>query len=230
VLVGHAGDEILRNASFQTLDGTVGSPTSIPNWTVGSLIANFELDSTNYFRSSPEEHAAAVSYALKITATDTIRQKMSTLGKTLDPHTPYMSLLRYNRAVGSASGTLVLRMGAETGTVAVSAQTGWNTLALAMDGDKWLRQFQEDDLDLMIDWTRTAGDLLVDDVLFGPMARFDNLWYFVAGGATHFLAEDQFTFTDALVGADAKIQAWLWRAYGVWLPSVTDTTETISDP
>lgn len=230
-IVGHAGDEILRNASFQTLDGTVGSPTTIPNWTVANDIANFELDSTNYFRSSPEEKANGTSYSLKITATDTISQKLSTLNRSLDPNTPYMALCRYNRTVGSDSGTLVLRMGAETATVAVSAQSGWQTLALAMDGDKWLRQFQEDDLDLMVDWTRTGGDgLRVDDVLFGPMTRFDNLWYFAAGGATHFLTEDEFTFTDALNGSDGKIQAWLWRAYGVWLPSVTDTTETISDP
>lgn len=219
-----SGDEILRNASFGVRGGSSdASPTSVPRWTVGD-IANFEFDSTNYFRPSPQERGATPR-SLKIKATETVTQKLSTINQSLVTGVPYMALLRYNRAVGSATGTLVLRVGSNSATVAVSAQTGWNTLALTIDENLWYENFAEDDLDIQIDWTRTSGDILVDDVVFAPMTQYDNLWYCVVGGATAFLYNDRFTFENALAGSDGKFQSWLWRWFNRSLPSSKAATQ-----
>lgn len=218
-LVGHAGDEILRNASFQSFAGTAAVPTDIPNWTSSTTVnaTNYQFYATDYFRKSPEEAANSPStggtpYSLQMNVTETITQKIRTLGVSLSPDVPYVFGCRWRRdssALTAASGTLVLRLGAETTTVAVSAQTGWQTLVVVMDDETWLRNFTEDDLDLMIDWTRTGGQLLIDDVFFGPMTQFDGLWHFAVGGATNWVKNDEYTFTDREdLAAAAADQVW----------------------
>lgn len=199
-LIAHAGNEILQNASFQTLTGSAASPTDIPGWTSSVTVSstNYTFDETNYFRKSPEEAASgATPRALNVKATATLSQTMRTLGVSLSPSVPYVFGCRWNRQVGSASGTLTLHLGDQTTAVSVAAQTGWQTLIVAMDLNVWLRQFNEDDLDVKLAWSRSGGDLLLDDVFFGPMTQYDGLWYFALGGATHFLRDDIFTFTDS---------------------------------
>ena len=50
----------------------------------------------------------------------------------------------------------------------------------------------------------------------------------MVGGQTPFLQGDKFTVTDALAGADGKIQSMIWRGYGLSLPS--DAAPTVTDP
>lgn len=228
-----AGDIILKNCSFYSFSGTAGSPTAITNWSSTATVngTNFDFDSTNFFRASPEEKRQGTSYALNIKASAVLTQKLSTNRLRLRKDVPYIILLRYNRAVGSASGTLDLRVGTKEATVAVSAQTGWNTLAITLDSGCWLENFDEDDLTIDIDWTRSGGSLLIDDLVFAPLQPYAGLWWLPVGGATHTLIDDQWTFTDALAGSDAKVQSWLWRAFGQYVPIHTGSgTATITDP
>ena len=237
-LLAHSGDELLANASFQTLEGSAASPTDIPGWTVTDLSnvalavnsSRFTFDETNYFRASPDEAAAELPRALNIKVSCRLRQYVRELGISLDFTKPYLAGCRWNRQVGSGAGDLKIAMGAEEVTVTAAAQTGWQTLILAQTEDLWYATFNEDDLDFMIEWTRTSGDLLIDDVFFAAMDRFGNLWYFALGGATPFKRGDIFTFTDALSGSEAKVQRFHDDVYNVWLPSDNAAGETITDP
>lgn len=232
-VVGAAGDVILANCSFYSFSGTAGSPTAISNWTSTATVngTNFDFDSTNFFRASPEEKRQGTSYALNIKASTVLTQKLSTRRLRLNPAVPYLILLRYNRQVGSASGTLDLRVGTTEATVAVSAQTGWNTLAITMNSGAWLENFDEDDLTIDIDWTRTGGNLLIDDLVFVPLVPYGGLWWAFVGGATHALIGDTWSFTDALLGSDGKVQSWLWRAFNQYVPVHTGSgNPTITDP
>lgn len=210
---------LLGNPSFAD-GGDSAAPTSIPSWTVGT-IGNFEVVSgaSNVYRKANLESTAR---ALKIKATDTVTQKLSTRGTSgLDLTRPYYLQIAWNRQVGAATGTLLLRLGSKSVSVTVAAQTGWQVLKIPIDKNLWPANFNEDDLDIVIDWTRTAGDLLVDDVVFAPFKQIsglDNMWMIGLGGTTRALLNDTGTFSD--IEAGAKIQRVLHRGYGISLPAV----------
>jgi hypothetical protein len=217
------------NPSFSQFGGTISSPTSITSWTSSVTVnsTNYSLDQTNYYRDFQGD-ATPTSLNVKVTAN--LTQKLSLFNTKLRPDVPYMLQVAWNRQVGSASGTLLIRMGAVSNSVAVAAQTGWQVLrVVASPGqNNWFRQFNEQDLDIAIEWTRTAGELLIDDVLLVPATQFDGTWNWVIGGSTPFLRNDSFTATDTEVGS--ILQYWFWRAYGRYLPSATGGTETWTDP
>ena len=231
--VGHAGDEILKNASFQDLEGTEASPTAIPSWTSSVTVnsTNYSFDSTNFFRTSPEEKSAGTSRALNLKVTTVLSQKAKDLGLSLDYNSPYYMAMRFKRdGPTPASGTLKLVLGSQIYTVAVAAQTGYNLLEATLDNNLFPENFDEDDLDFKIDWTRTGGELLIDDVMLGKMTRYNGNYYFALGGSTHWLKKDKYTFATTLVGADSIVQRWFHYLYRVSLRSKTDGTETITDP
>jgi len=221
------------NMSFQDLDGTAdaaSSLTTIPDWSVTTLLTNFEYDTAtpSPFESSPTE-LDGTAYSLKIKATDGISQKIRDIGQTLNPNIPHFFMIHYNRQDGTGTGTLTINMGAATNNVTLAAQTGWNVLALAVDQNLWYSLFNEDDLDLSVAWTKTGGTYInIDYMVFGEMVQFDGLWYMPVGGATRFLLDDQFTFTDVLAGSEGKVQSWLWRRYRSMLP--WNATPSVSDP
>ena len=123
-------------------------------------------------------------------------------------------------------------MGSQTNNVVLAAQTGWQTLTVpgTTGTNQWFENFNEDDLDITIAVSgMTSGlELHIDDVLFVPGTLFDGSWYWIAGGQTKFLFLDEFTYADT--ATDAKIQRWLWRVYGRYLPHGTGTEITITDP
>jgi len=233
-IAGVAGDQAVANASFQSFSGTTSAPTEITSWTSSVTVngTNYAFDSSNYFRSSPEEVSLGTSYSLKMLVTATLTQKLrNTRLRNLDRSRPYCVLLRYNREVNSATGTLVLSFGAATVSVVLAAQAGWQTLVIAMADDLWPDVFESNDMALTIDWTRTGGTgLLVDDVVVGPMTPFDGTYWFVAGGATPFKVEDTFTQARSLAGSEAKVQRYLRDVYNVSLPTNNAGSETITDP
>lgn len=223
--------QILQNPSFTTYTGTTSVPTTIAGWTpitTPSSYANLEIDTTNYYRLYPGETTGA---SLKIkTTTDGVSQALSVLGSKLSPVKPYYAQIAWNRSVGSFSGTLRLSVGATTVSVVAAAQSGWQVLRLALDQGLWARNFNEADLDIKIEITAfTSGYVLVDDLILVPMEQIDGCWYTIVGGSTPFLRNDTFTFTDS-GGTDAIIQYWLWRGYGMYLPSNNAGSETWTDP
>lgn len=229
IAAASARQSLLFNPSFSQYSGTIASPTDITSWTANVTVnsTNYTLDQTNYYRDFQGD---ATPTALNFKTTSNLSQKISLGNFKLLPNTPYMLQLAWNRQVGAASGTLLTRLGAVNNSVVAAAQTGWQILrVVATPGqNNWHKQFNEQDLDITIEWTRTGGELLVDDVLLIPGIQFDGAWYWVIGGSTPFLRNDVFTWTDTEVGS--KLQYWLWRATGRYLPSKTDGSETWTDP
>lgn len=224
--------QILRNPSFTTYDGaSASSLTSIAGWTPitsPTVFTNLEIDTTNYYRTYPGETTGA---SLKIkTTTDGVSQALSVLGAKLSPTVPYYAQVAWNRQVGSFSGTIRLSVGGSTVSVVCAAQTGWQVLRLPLDQALWSKNFNEQDLDVKVEITAfTSGYVLVDDVILVPMSQVDGCWYTIVGGATPFLRNDSFTFTDS-GGTSAIVQYWLWRGYGMYLPSENTGSETWTDP
>lgn len=223
--------QTLQNPSFTTYTGSAATPTAIAGWTPiasPTVYTNLEIDTTNFYRTYPGETTGA---SLKIkTTTDGVSQALSVLGAKLSPTVPYYAQVAWNRQVGSFSGTIRLSVGGSTVSVVCAAQTGWQVLRIALDQSLWLKNFNEQDLDVKVEITAfTSGYVLVDDVILVPMSQIDGCWYTIVGGATPFLRGDSYTFTDS-GGTDAIIQYWLWRGYGMYLPSNNAAGETWTDP
>lgn len=226
-------NSLLINASMDNFSGTAASPTDITGWVSSTAVnaTNYTFDSGNTYRSTP---GVTTNYALNMNVTENLTQKLTVKGTRLNPGVPYMLQLAWNRAVGAASGTLLIRMGAQSNSVVAAAQTGWQILRTpsAFGQNNWYRGFDEQDLDIAIEWTRTGGILLIDDILFIPGQQINGAWVFLvpnASGATAhipFLRDDTFTVTDT--ATDSKIQRWLWRGYDAYLPS--SGTPTYTDP
>ncbi len=227
-------NSLLQNASFEEIDGTTGARglSSIPSWTIDTgVIADFEYDSTNFYSSSPSELESGNSYALKIKNNVKISQKIRDIGQNIDPTKPYMLLLHYNRSVGASDGTLTIRMGTASASVTLTTQSGWQVLVLALDQNLWYSNFKENDLNIEVELSGwTTGTLLIDWVIFDEMKEFDRTWYLIKPGATNFQKGDSFTWSDTLSATEGKIQYWLSRWFGRYLPHNNAGTETITDP
>lgn len=211
---------LMSNTSFDQFSGSTSAPTDITSWTSDITVngTNYALDSSNYYR----KFRGTTPYALQINATATLTQKLSTFNTKLRPDVPYLVQLAWNRQVGTASGTLQINWGSINNSVAVAAQTGWQTLRVpsSIGQNCWLKNFNEQDLDLQIVWTRTAGNLLIDDLLVIPGTKFDGGWLWIIGGSTAFLKNDKWTYTDTAT-EPGLVNYWLWRARGKYLPSTT---------
>lgn len=225
-------ESFITNPSFGQLDGAaIATPDTIPGWTVAGAIGDLELDETDTYRSSTAEGgslATAVPRSLKFTASEKISQNFNINAAQFDPNVPYYVQIAYNRAAGTGDGTLNLRFGSQSESVALVAQSGWNILRLTVGQKNWFQTWNEEDPDIEIEITgQTTGYNLVDDVVVGPYTLFDGGWYAIVGGATPFLRDDVFTFTDSAV--ESIIQKWLWRIYGFYLRHVT-TSPTWAEP
>ena len=225
---------ILQNTSFESFSGTAAAPTAITGWTSSVTVdsSKYTFDSTNVYRAM---QSVTTPYALNIKATSNIVQKLSTFNRKLNPQTPYFLQLAWNRQVGSATGDLLVRLGGTSNTVTAAAQTGWNILRVpsTIGQNCWYKGFDEQDLDISIEWTRTGGELLIDDVILAPFTPFDGTWYAITANATGatahapFLKDDIFTVSDT-IAADSILQYWFYRVFGRYLPH--SGSPTIADP
>jgi hypothetical protein len=216
--------QYLNNPSFSTYD-----PTATPRFNSWTLVSGTTptQDTTNYYRLVPGETSGASAV---FGANAVLEQAFSVKGAKLAPGQPYYLQIAYNRQVGSFAGDLKITFGNTTKTVSLAAQTGWNVLRLDLANGLWFKNANKQDLSIKIEVLNySAGTLLVDDVIFSPMAQVDGIYYAIVGGSTPFLRKDIFTFTDT-GGAAAKLQYWFWRLFGRYLPAVTDASETWTDP
>jgi hypothetical protein len=228
-----ANQSLLLNPSLDQFSGTSTAPTEITSWTSSVTVngTNYTFDSTNYYRSFI---GAATPYAANLRVTANLTQKLSVRKTQLDPKVPYMLQVAWNRQVGAASGTLTIRMGAANNNVVAAAQTGWQLLRVPSSPgqNNWFRNFNEDELDIAIEWSRTGGEILIDDVLLIPATKFDGAWYWAIGGTTPWLNTghdgDFFTWSDSEVGS--VLQYWFWRVFGRYLPHTTGGGVTWADP
>ena len=223
-----AGSSLIANAGFEQRGGTNALPTSITSWTSDTAVigdgSDFEFDETNIYH--PATNANDTRRALNVKLTRTLTQRLDLTGRTLPHGIPLYYQIAYNRTVGSASGTLALHIGTQSVSVAVSAQSGWQTLVLTVDENCFPANMYEDQLDAKIVWTRTGGEVLLDDIILVPMTLIGNEWLYAVGGQTPFEAStpDKWTWTNSEVGA--VNQRWLWRAYDVSWPSASSPTVT----
>jgi hypothetical protein len=221
-----ARDSLLSNSSFSSRTGTDVAPTAITDWTVTTDIANFQLDATNYYRGFPGD---STPRAVLFETNDKLTQAFTVRNIQLNPNTPIYAQLAYNRQVFAGDGTLTFTVGNVSANVVLAAQTGWNILRIAIGQNNWHRQIDKQNPVVSIELSgNTTGDVLVDDVIVAPYTPFDGLWYAAVGGATPFLRNDTFSFTDTEVGA--ILQHWLWRSYGRYLPHSTGGSVTFSEP
>lgn len=220
--------DFLENPSFDTLDGTVGSPTTIPGWDV-TTIGNFELDPANYYR---DHSGGGTPRALKLTADDGVSQNLNNTNVDINPGVPMYLQFAWNRSIGASDAcTLTLTLGSQTEAIAVAGdEWGWQIGRLAIGQKNWHKTWNKEDPTVAIDLTGLAsGSILIDDVVFVPYDFFDGLWYAAVGGSTPWLRKDKFTVGDS-IASDAKLQRAFAELYGMYLPHVDDASETWSDP
>lgn len=225
---------LITNPSFSEFGGTITSLTDVSGWTPGSgVYTSLNLDQSNYYRTAGGLSDATPA-SLKFLGNESVSQAFSVNNVKLVDGVPYYCQIAYNREVGSCDGTLTLTVGTKSVSVALSAQTGWNILKLPLDKNLYPLNFADTTsptVKVQLSG-RTTGTLLVDDIVWVPMAPVDGTWWVIVGGATPFVAgnRDTFTVTDSLAGSDAIIQKWFWRLYGHSWPSNTSGGETWTDP
>jgi hypothetical protein len=225
----HPDSSLLLNAGFEQFSGAIDQPTDIPNWTSDVAVIG---DGTDYeFLEGaaniylPAFNDNDVRRSLEIKLTRTLTQKINVRRTQLSPGAAYYLRVAFNEN-STATGTLTITMGSQTDSFTLTAAAGWQTFALPVDENLWFANFNEDDLEISITFTRTAGTLTIDDVIFVPFVPFDGTGYLVLPGQTPFLVDDEFTWTDS--ATESKIQRWLYRLYGRYLPH--SATPTIADP
>ncbi len=231
-------ERYLGNPSFSDFAGTVdsaGNTTSITHWTSSDITKTDVVTAQTYRDYVGDPGPRAVHFTADVTLSQIVQD---TIRARLSPNNPYWLQVAVFPTTGTSGGNIVIRMGATSRTVALAGLNlnAWNIVSIIATPDKscWLEEFNEADLDIKLEIESLAGGtgIYVDDVIFAPFKRFNNLWYLVVPNAavnTPWLRDDIFTFTDS-IAADSKIQTWLWRAGLGYLPSVAGGTETEADP
>ncbi len=232
-----AAQSIVQNAGFDLIEGSEPLPSGIPSW-----VSSVTVDSTNYtFESGagkifqPRINLVETRRSLNIKAlTATLTQRFDLRQKTISATQPFMMQLAINRSEFSGDGTITIKLGTATASVVLAAQVGHFILRLAIGSDSWPVNFNENEIDVEISRTGgTTGSVLIDDLIVVPFTKLvepggGGSWYVMVGGQTPFLLEDIFTAADVFATSDSVIQQWLWRGYGLWLPS--DAAPSITDP
>ncbi len=240
-------DSLLFNASFTYVSGTATEPTAITNWTstdlTGAAItmsSSYAVqDSTNYFRAAPSDQNAT-SYALKLVASQRLSQKLSVKGTKLRTDRPYLLAVVWNAAVYSGQGTLTVRMGNANRSITVTGATGWNVSIIPTPSGQfaqqscWPRLFESDDMSISIDFSRSSGSLLIDDVLLleGQITDGTFAWCIPSSTTTGWVPSkinDVYTYAD-IAASDSKIQKYLWWGFGAYWPHSFGSSITLSDP
>lgn len=225
ILTGMTPDQsLLTNPAFRTFGGTAGSdaPTTLSGWTssIAYNSTNFGIDQTNYYRKIPSDGTPG---SLVLKATAILTQKLTVKGTELNRFRPYLMVVVWNRAVNSATGTLLMQMGAMSTSVVMAAQTGWNvtTVPNPIGYGAWYRAFHQADMQIRLNWTNTGGTgLLISEVLFLEGTYFDGLWYWMLPNTVSAwfapTAKDEFTIVDGESLSGGVNQRWFARAgFGV---------------
>ena len=218
----------VRNPSFERYDGTLAVPTSIDGWTALSDISNFALSETaaEVYRGYV---GVGTARSLEIKANDTLEQNLNVTRARFNPFVPVYLQVAWNREEGLGDGTLTLHLGSQSTSVVLAAQTGWQILRLAIGQKNWFKVWNEEDPKVKIQLSgRTTGSVFVDDVILHPYQLFDGAWYALVGGATPFLRDDLFTFSDTETGS--ILQRWFWRGFRRYLPHATGGSVTWAEP
>lgn len=232
-------ERLLVNPSFSSMVPATDAQavTSLTGWTDDSgSLTNLQTSvgdaNDEYYRDYQGDTAPK---ALDLRGERLIYQ---VLKNQIDFTRPHLLQLAY-KPENSADGLLAMRLRSYTtpatpGPVlamvnVVVTGSGWKVLRLALGASCWPRIWAAaNDIGLEIQWNgRSAGNVILDDVIFAPMTQHDGLWYAAVGGTTRFVKYDVFTFDDSETGAIC--QRWVHRGWRKHLPHVNGT-ETITEP
>lgn len=238
-----------------TINSDLASAADLINWTITNFAAtSYRVIDTDSFRDfdgdvSPSR-ALRIRQPSGVTTTRRIEQNFNLRRVQLNPLVPMYAQVAFKLVTpapaSAGTGNLVFRMGnvSKSVTFASMTQGAWRVLRISSgsstdpavsdliaDSNNWFRQFNKQDpkIEVELNWSVAPAadvEVLVDDVVFAPFTPFDGAWYALLGATTPFLRRDKFTFSDSEVGA--KIQHWLWRAFGLYLPH--SATPTWADP
>lgn len=241
----HDGSELIGDASFESFGGTVTVPTDMGAWeTNATPVTDYRFTSDDIYRKSPEERAnvsttnpAGIGYALWLkNATEKyIQQRFFNLGG-LKTDRPLFAGFAYRRdsaisGFTAGSGTLTPTVGNATfAPVVVAAQVGWQFHLVTLNENLHYRNLNDGDPILKLRWAPSAGHLLVDGFIVCYFDEYNKAWLVIRPGTTDFKLDDTIEFTDALAGADGKMQAWAWRLYKRMYHHATAGAETVTDP
>ena len=216
----------LSNPSFNGYTGTAPDIDSITNWTETTAIGNFQIETSDVYRTAV--HEGTTPGSVRFQDNDTLTQSFTIARPQLNRLTPYYMQVAFKRE-SSCDGTLTITCGGNSAAATLVAQSGWTILRLALDENLFLQNFNATTLTVTIALSgRSTGSLLVDDVVFSPMTLFDGSYWLPVGGATPFLVDDIFTLTDT--ATESILQRWLWRLYRKYLPSASGGSVTWSEP
>jgi hypothetical protein len=173
-------------------------------------------------------------------ASQRLSQKLSVRGTKLRTDRPYLLAVIWNAAVNTAVGTMTIRMGNTNRTVTVTGATGWNVTLVPVPSGQfaqqscWPRLFETDDMSISIDFTRSSGSLLIDDVLFLEGTSTDGTfaWCIPSSTTTGWVpskVNDVYNYAD-IAASDSKIQKYLWWGFGTYWPHSFGSSITLSDP
>jgi hypothetical protein len=206
------------NPSFSIYSGT-----TFTNWTTSGTVG---AETSVTYRPLRGESSPV---AIKLTGNGHFLQSLDERRINANPGVPMYVQVAYNRAAGSGDGTITLTFGNQTEAVVLAAQTGWNILRLPLTSEVWFKNWNKNSAEIKVAIaSNTTGYTLFDDVIVAPMQEFDGAWYAPVGGATAFVRDDIWTFTDTCT--DSILQRLFWLAFGMHLPHVSDASETWADP
>lgn len=230
-LCGRDTERYLGNPSFDVFEGTTTVPAAITDWEVagGTLATTIQLTTTMY-RDYPG--SAETAHSLNLLGNSLLRQKLSRRNAQFDPNVPVYVQMAVQRK-SSITGNLTLRFGAVSVTQALGSLSNdqWAIVRIAIGQNNWHKQFNQDDPDVEIELASYggSGNVFIDDIVIAPYVPIgDGTWYAIVGGATPFKRRDKATWADSETGA--KIQHWLFRSFGRYLPHNNAGGETWTDP
>lgn len=220
---------LLNNPHFSAYSAA-GVPTA---WTrVGAPV----IDAVNTVCDREDEPTPA---SLAMVPGDAVYQAVPFRG-AFRTDVPYFFAVRFNRSVGTATGTLRLTLGAVTYDVNLTtAGAGWQDAVLGYvaspiitSTDIWYANFLADEMTARIDFVAAGGGgtVRIDDVTLVPWPFWDGCFLFPRTGTTPWMVDDELTWDDTEELDTGHINRELWRFRRRTLPAATGTAVTIADP
>ena len=237
-----SNQSILSNSTFSSYSITTAPATSAPStfgasdtltdWSISAgAITSLQLDVDTVARDASGDTTPT---AVRFLGNAAIKQDLDSAVVVINQNTPYYLELWLYRE-GNATGTLTVTVGSKSQAFTIGGLTNaaWNRCKLDLDQDLWPSRFNTANAYVEIALTSLAtSTILIDEVALLPMYSVDGTWFTISPnsgtGAADFLTEDVFTYADALASSDSKLQKWMWRAFGRYLPH--SGSPSITDP
>ena len=237
-----SNQSVLSNSTFSsysiTTSPTAGSPQTfgssdtLTDFTMSAgAITSLQLDIDIVARDTSGDTTPT---ALRFLGNCGIKQTLDDANVVINANSPYYLEVWVYRE-GNATGDVTITVGSQNQVFTIGSMTNvaWNRVRLSLDRDLWPTRWNVANAAVTIAVTSLAtSTILIDEICMVPFYAVDGAWFTISPnsgtGAADFLLEDEFTYADALASGDSKLQKWLWRSYGRYLPHAG--SPTITDP